>query len=126
MRTGKITLNNKEYLLCFSARVVRDCSERYGSVEKIPDALTNGTEVEVLDECFWLLERMMNAGARYAKMEGLENPMPLSAEDLYDACDFIDISNMKASIFETVSNGNERKVETETEEGKNTEATQLT
>ena len=33
MRTAKIEINKKEYLLCFSARVMRDCSERYGNAE---------------------------------------------------------------------------------------------
>ena len=44
MRTAKIKINKKEYLLCFSARVMRDCSERYGNAENIGKALTEGTE----------------------------------------------------------------------------------
>ena len=124
MRTGKIEVNGKEYLLCFSARVVRDCSERYGNVDKIPDALKDGTETEIMDECFWLMERMMDAGARYAKLEGTENPAPLSADVLYDVCDFADLAKMKTSIFETITNGNERAIDAEFENEKNREATQ--
>lgn len=119
MRTGKIEVNGREYLLCFSARVVRACAERYGSVDKIGDALSAGTEMEVMDECFWLLAEMMDAGSRYAKLEGMENPAPLSMDALYDTCSMEDIANMKARIFETVTNGNERMVETEPEKGKN-------
>lgn len=124
MRTGKIKVNGKEYLLCFSARVVRSCAKRYGSVEKINEALSTGTEADIMDESFWMLAEMMDAGARYAKLEGLECPEPLSVDDLYDTCSMEDIISMKERIFETVSNGNERNVETEPEKGKNARAAQ--
>lgn len=123
MRTGKIEVHGKEYILCFSARVVRACSERYGGIERIGNVLTEGTQAEQMDESFWLLEKMMEAGARYAKLEGLENPTPLSFDDLYDLCGMDDLAEMKTSIFETVSNGNGRSVEVEPEKGKNAEAT---
>lgn len=123
MRTGKIDVNGKEYLLCFSARVIRDCSQRYGSVEKIGNALTEGTEVEIMDECFWLLATMMYAGARYAELEGIENPKPLSFDDLYDLSDLLDLAEAKERVFETVANGNKRNVEIEPER-KNAGATQ--
>ena len=126
MRIGKIKINGREHLLCFSARVVRSCSERYGSIDKIPDALSKGTEAEIMDESFWLLAEMMTAGDRYAKLEGLENEKPLSVEELYDTCGMEDIANMKTRIFETVSNGNERMVEVEADKGKNVETAQLT
>ncbi len=124
MRTGKIEINGKAYLLCFSSRVVRECSARYGGIEKIGEALTKGTEAEIMDECFWLLALMMDAGARYAKIEGLENPKPLSFDELYDVCGLDDLMGMKERIFETVANGNERKIEVEPEKGKNGETTQ--
>lgn len=123
MRTGKININNKEYLLCFSARVIRECSKRYGSVDKIGDALTKGTEIEKMDESFWLLATMMEAGARYAALEGLENPKPLTYDELYDASDLLDLSAANEHIFETLAEGNKRNVEVEPER-KNAEAAQ--
>ncbi len=123
MRTGKIEINKKEHILCFSARVIRACSQRYGSVDKIGDALTRGTEVEIMDECFWLLSTMMEAGARYAKLEQIENPEPLSYDDLYDASDLLDLATAKERIFETVAEGNERAVEVEPDR-KNAKAAQ--
>ncbi len=123
MRTGKIEINKKEYLLCFSARVIRECSKRYGSVDKIADALTEGTEIEKLDESFWLLAAMMEAGARYAALEGIENPKPLSYDDLYDASDLLDLSMAKDHIFKAIAEGNKRNVEVEPER-KNAEAAQ--
>lgn len=123
MRTGKIKINNKEYLLCFSARVVRECSERYGSIDRIGDVLTKGSEIEKLDESFWLLATMMDAGAKYAKLENIENPEPLSYDNLYDVSDLLDLSMAKEHIFKTISDGNKRNVEVE-QERKNAETAQ--
>ena len=78
----------------------------------------------MMDESFWLLATMMDAGARYAKLNDIETPAPLSTDDLYDLCGMDDLLRMKAKIFETVENGNERKIETEMEEEKNAETTQ--
>lgn len=124
MRTGKIEINKKEYLLCFSARVIRACSKRYGAVDKIWEALSEGEEPEQLDESFWLLSTMMDAGARYAKLEGIENPEPLSFDNLYDLSDLLDLSAAKERIFETIAEGNKREVEVEPDR-KNAEAAQL-
>lgn len=126
MRTGKITVNGKEYLLCFSAKVILSCSNRYGNVDGIWKALSDESEAKVLKEIFWLLSEMMDAGAAYAKLTGVENPKPLTEEELLVLVDLSDFANLKAKIFETVSNGNERTVETETDgsNAKNVETTQ--
>lgn len=124
MRTGSIVINKKEYVLCFSARVVRACTERYGSVENIDKYLLEGTETQTMDESVWLLEQMIAAGDRYAKQEGIENPAPLSYDEIYDLCGLDDLMDMKAKIFSTIANGNERTVEVETGDEKNMTATQ--
>lgn len=124
MRTGSIVINKKEYVLCFSARVVRACTERYGSIENIDKYLLEGTETQTMDESVWLLEQMIAAGDRYAKQEGIENPAPLSYDEIYDLCGLDDLMDMKAKIFSTIANGNERTVEIETGDEKNMTATQ--
>lgn len=126
MRTGKITVNEKEYLLCFSAKVILSCSNRYGNVDGIWKKLSSDSEAEVLTETFWLLSEMMDAGASYAKLTGIDNPKPLTEEELLVLVDLSDLANLKAKIFETVSNGTERTVETEadTADAKNAETTQ--
>ena len=126
MRTGKITVNGKNYLLCFSAKVILSCSDRYGNVDGIWKKLSSDSEAEVLKETFWLLSEMMDAGAAYAKLTGVNNPKPLTEEELLVLVDLSDLANLKAKIFETVSNGNERTVETETDvaDAKNVDTTQ--
>lgn len=123
MRTAKIKINRKEYLLCFSTRVMRDCTERYGGIEKIDEALSGGDTVKMLDECFWILAQMMAAGAKYAAVEGLPNPEPLSCDDLYDLCSVDDMLDMKAHIMETISEGSLREIEVEAEKEKNGKTT---
>ena len=57
MRTGTIEIDKKRYLLCFSARVIRDCTERYGKLERIDEAMNDDDEAKMMDECFWLLSQ---------------------------------------------------------------------
>ena len=111
MRTAKISVDGKEYLLCFSARVMRACTERYGGVEKIDDALSQENQGKVLDESIWLISTMMMAGAKYAQMNGIDSPPPLSFDDLYDSLSFDDLSGLQSKIAETVRNGHETTIQ---------------
>ena len=110
MRTATIQINEKNYLLCFSARVIKACTERYGSVEKIFDALQTEDAMQAMEESFWLLAEMLDAGARYAKVEGMENPKPLTKEELYDVFDISSMAYIQLSIATTVTNGATREV----------------
>lgn len=118
MRTGKVTVNGKEYLLCFSLRAVRACTERYGAVDKIFDALNDKSELKQLDESLWLLSLMMDCGARYADEENIDNPKPLGVDELYDTIDLNDMFTIRSAVAETISSGNERNVETEPDKKK--------
>lgn len=121
MRTASIEICGKAHLLCFSARVVRAVTERYGGVESIDEALSTEDRVKALDEAVWLLAAMMDGGARYAKFNGLETPPPLTADELLDVLDIGDFAKMRAKIAETITNGKETHVEADP--GKNAETT---
>lgn len=121
MRTATITLNGEDHLLCFSARVVRNCTERYGGMEKLDEVLSAG-DVRSFDEALWLLAEMMTAGDRYARQNGTANPSPLSVDDLLDLCDISDFAQMRAKIRETIVSGRATNVEVESQ--KNAGATQ--
>lgn len=103
---------------------MRDCVERYGGVEYIDAAINSDDTIKNLDESFWLLSRMLDAGARYAKMEGIDNPKPLDVEELYDVFDLDSIMELQRNITHTIMNGNIREIETEQEKGKNAMSTQ--
>lgn len=121
MRTASIEICGKEHLLCFSARVVRACTEKYGEVENIDSALSADDPVKALDEAVWLLATMMDGGARYAKLNGLETAPPLTADELLDVMDLNDFGQLRTKITEAVVSGRETHVEADP--GKNAETT---
>lgn len=121
MRTASIEIGGRAHLLCFSARVVRAVTERYGGMENIDEALSTEDTVKALDESVWLLAAMMDGGARYAKMSGLETPPPLTADELLDVMDLNDFVQIRTMIAETMTNGTTRHVEADP--GKNAETT---
>ena len=121
MRTASIEIGGKVHLLCFSARVVRAVTERYGGVEHIDTALSAGDPLKALDEAVWLLSTMMDGGARYAKINGLETAPPLTADELLDVMDLNDFGQLRTKITEAVVSGRETHVEADP--GKNAETT---
>lgn len=121
MRTAKIRIDGTEYVLCFSGRTMRACTQRYGDVSKIAEALDTKDTVKALDETIWLLSALMDAGARYCRLNGVECPDPLSYDELYDRVDIPDISSLRYKVMETICAGKEATVVARP--GKNTEAT---
>ena len=122
MRTVTINIGGKPRILCFSVRVMRACSERYGTFGGVYKAMASENEAECLDEVLWLLAEMMKAGDRYAKDNALENPEPLSVEALLDCCDLADFAQMRGAVTRTIANGSKTNIEVEPK--KNAEATQ--
>lgn len=122
MRTARIEIEGREHLLCFSARVVRAVTERYGGVEAIDGALSGSEPVRALDEAVWLLATMMDGGARYAKLNEIDNPPALTADELLDVLDISDFGRLKDKIAETITNG--KSVNVEAEPPKNAKTTQ--
>lgn len=122
MRTAKIEIEGREHLLCFSARVVRAVTERYGGVEEIDGVLDVSEPVRALDEAVWLLAVMMDGGARYARLNELDNPPALTADELLDVLDISDFARLKNKIAETITNG--KSVNVEAEPPKNAKTTQ--
>ena len=111
MRTVSVTLNGREYTLCFSTRVVRSCCERYGGLEHIDKALSDEDSLKVLDETLWLLSAMLDAGARYVRLNGGEPPQPPDQETLYDLCDMDDLTGLRAMVMASMAAGAHHTVE---------------
>ena len=115
MRVAKIELLGKEYPLCFSTRAVKACAEKFGVLENIGNALGGGNEAEMLDNVFWLLSVLIDAGVRYERLMSGAEIDPLTADELMDICDLSDLEKLKDKIFEAMNAGTERAVEVETE-----------
>ena len=122
MRTVKLPIAGQERILCFSVRVMRACSERFGSFSGVYKAMAADNETECLDAVLWLLAELMKAGDRYAKANDMENPAPLSVDDLLDHCDMADFVMLRGTITQAISAGSRTNVEVDP--GKNGEATQ--
>lgn len=118
MRTTTINLLGEDRLLCCSTRFIRDCSERYGAVDGIDKALT-GAQNKVLDEAMWMLAGLLDAGNRWAKLNGKSNPEPLDSDQLLDLFGIDDLTDVVGNIKEAISSGMGATVQVTS---KNTEA----
>lgn len=121
MKTTSIEINGKTYPLCFSLRVMRSCTERYRSIEKIDSAIASEDKLQNVYESVWIIAEMMKAGERYAKLNGLDAPEALSEDVLLDIFDVRDTALLVEKIQETILAGKAAEVEAEPE--KNAEAT---
>ena len=122
MKTSKAQIRGKEYLMCFSTRVVIECHKRYGGIEnamkKIFPGPDNDQEIEAV---FWLFYEMLKAGSAYAKINGIDNPDIMTYDELIDSVGIDDYPQMLAKVIESTEKGIRRSVETVP--GKNTETT---
>lgn len=108
MRTGKITVNGKEYLTCLSTRVLVALEERGGDADK---ELARIMTERKLSDLFWLLSRLIDAGDRYAELEGLENPGTLTEDQLMDLVGPDDYAKMTGDMVQTIKAGSTPTVE---------------
>lgn len=110
MRTAKMSVDGREYLLCFSGRVIRNVTEKFGSLPAMYEAFSQDEQEKSLDAAVWVLSQMIQAGDRYAKLNGLENPGKLSFDDLYDLFDINDFTDIYSKIKETIRSGKQQTV----------------
>lgn len=121
MRTGKATIKEKEYLTCFSTRVLIDIEDKYGDST---EGLKGIMEREKVSEIFWLLSRLIDAGNRYAEMEGIENPGTLSEAQLIDSVGVDEYDAIFKDVVSTITSGMKQTIQTKpTKEAKNEKTT---
>lgn len=110
MKTGKVRIGDKDYITCFSTRVLLALEDKYGdSTEAINQIMTN----RKITDLFYLLQLMLDAGDRYAKLEGIENAGTLSFDELVDSVGVDDYETMFSAITAAVSAGTKASVEVE-------------
>lgn len=117
-----INLAGREYPLCFSFTAMKRISERFGSIQKMGEALDRASDdiaafVDALNDT---LKILIEAGRIYAAHNGMEVPPPLDCEP----ADLLDNSSMGAltAVFAAINGDSKRTVEVAP--GKNAEATQ--
>lgn len=120
MKIGTIEINGTSYPLCFSARVMARCNKHYGSLDNIATALSGKDPIKVLDETFWILSEMSEAGSKYAAFQGNQAPEPLTTDFLYDFCGMDDLQGLQAGLMATIYGDMSREILTDDKEkGKN-------
>lgn len=119
-----VELDGKTYGLRFSLRVMKDCMEKYGSIEKLFDFLSgkaakvdgeeNATDedvgMDVLDCIVWLTSKMMESGYAYAKLNHIDVAEPLTEEDIFDTLDVYGLRALRKAMFQTINLDNNRNV----------------
>ena len=113
MRVAEIEIDGKKYKTCFSARVMRACTERYGGVDGVENAISSNNVVGALDEAIWMLSVLMDAGARYCAMNGIDHNPALTMDELYDVVSTDDLAQLQAAVSSTIIAGKETTVEAE-------------
>lgn len=111
MRTTIFTENGREHILCFSPWAQRAVLERYGELDNLQEKLSGGSTVEMLDEAVWILSILMEAGDKFAKIQGMENARTFTPDELLCVCDIEDFAAIKDTVQKAVVAGSGREVE---------------
>lgn len=110
-----------ERVLCYSLRAERAIAQKYGGMQGLMKSMESGDELEIIDAISYALWALMDAGARYAKMEGIENPPAPELDDILDGLDLRDIAEAEETITAAINAGSAQAVAAES--SKNVAAT---
>ena len=110
MRTGTVNIHGKEYMICFSTRVIVQIEEKYGDYTKGLESILSGGKAS---DVFWLLAEMIEAGSRYARMEGMADAGTLTLDELLDTMGLDDFQSAFAAVTQTTKDGLTPHVEVE-------------
>lgn len=95
MRKAKITINNEEYTMVLSTRVLLELQDKYGSADEgLATLLTSGD----IRDAFWLLSLVLDAGYRYDKHNGIDAKKPPTLDNMIDVIGITDYAKMTESI----------------------------
>lgn len=112
MRTPTIEIKGKKCLMCFSARAISACNDKYGNIDNLYNKM-GASDGSGLCDVLWFISVLLEAGDRYAKRNGIENPTPQSYDDLLDTYGLDDIEDLTKAIKKAVKDGSEETVEIE-------------
>lgn len=102
----------KEYNLCYSSRVVRSICDEYTSPGKMNEMLESGSPIERTEAQLFVLHKLLDAGARFAKMEGTKYAEPPTIEELHTLYPIMHPRIIAEKIKETIILGSKVSVET--------------
>lgn len=117
MRIEKIKIDGEEYPVCYSAGVLQQMEERFGTDTPFNFKTTR--------DSIWVLHIMLKAAAGYYKLKGMDYKEPPTEEELAILMGPDDFNEMYLAISQTIKNGSTTKVQVENEDddSKNVTAT---
>lgn len=120
MKVIKRHICGEDRVLCYSLRVTKAVTERYGT-GGIREKLQSAGTTETLDAVIWMLTLMMQAGKKYADKNGIPCPPAPSEDEMLDEYGLDDLAELYGTFTATMDAGGQQEVEAES---KNGEATQ--
>ena len=112
MKAIKKHICGADRVLCYSLRVMRGVSERFGN-GGVREKLSGDNPVETMDAAIWLLSALMDAGKRYADNNGIDCPPAPSEDELLDNYDMNDLLEIQNVISETMAASTEQDIKAE-------------
>ena len=117
-RIVKVKIGGKEYAMLFSVRASQLISVKFGSIEKMGEALQAETDAqEKMTTACWLLAVLIGQGQKAMSLETGKQLTAPSAEDLEFLVTPGDIPRLLIAVRECIINGSKRTTETDTDEG---------
>ena len=104
MRSGKITINDKEYAICMSTRVLMGLEERGLTLDSV-----FADDSKRVTNIFTLLALMIDAGRRWCVANGEDDPGALTLDELMDSTAVDQYQDIVQSITTVIAG--ERNVE---------------
>jgi len=102
--------------LCYSLRVSKAITEKYGS-GGIRESLKGDNPAETLDAVIWLLSLLMAAGKKYADKNGMKCPDAPSVDDMLDDYGLDDLADLMGLATDAMDAGAQQEIEAESKNG---------
>lgn len=122
MKTSKITLNGREYPLCFSTWAIKQLCAKFGSMQGMSEAMKSGATdtAGTLDSTMYILQVLIDAGVRYVAISDGTPPVAApSMDELEVVCGMDDLPRVQQAIADVIRADSETTVNVVPE--KNTE-----
>ena len=126
---SKLTLFGQEYQLAYTVAAQAMIAQRFGGIEEIDGALTEGDAVGIMDNICFMTSAMMLGAENRERVRcmalGLEytGQKSIKYEHLLDAFQPSDVKAAATAIMEAIREGSTATVELKEEKGKNADAT---
>lgn len=122
-RSAVITIGGTEYRLILTTKATKQIAARYGGLDNLGTKLMQSENFEMaLDEIIWLITILANQSIL---IHNLQNPdkRELLTEDTVELLTTpFELAEYKNAITEAMFKGTKRNVESEDDDGKNTQA----